>query len=57
MLYPVVGVSVCTIGVRLASLLSPGLRGLLGHLIYGPKALDRGIQEACVSDVAQSPSR
>ena len=27
------------------------------HLIYGPKALDRGIQEACVSGVTQSPSR
>jgi len=30
MLYPVIGVSVYTVGVRLASLLSPGLRGLLG---------------------------
>ena len=27
------------------------------HLINGPKALDRGVQEACVSGVTQSPSR
>ena len=27
------------------------------HLIDGPKALDRGVQEACVTDVAHSPSR